>query len=422
MLPGLDRLSLGAAPTGVFAAIPLPPPPEPDPDDPEPDPDAPAAPPPPSMACPVSMEDLPYGDATRTFRVAYTNPDGAVVYNWFDGRTLARHVHECIRQGRAPFNPCNNVALDQIDIDQLLAAHPAGQFYSDATQQLVQGIVDRDSVAIRAALVRGADVFATPSGDHVTAMHVAALMDRPDLMRELVRRGFLLPNSQDNRGNTPLHYATRTSATAAVEQLLWYHPASDPMIRNRSDGYTALHVAARSDLYTIIDHIVRSAGRMIVDVPSNGGNTALHLAAANNGTEAVRRLLAHGANVNATNVLQETALHIAALQAYSTTLQALLDAPGVDVNARERLENTPLHRAVVMRGNEVRAGVMVEMLIDAGADPTAVNSSEQTPADAALRVYEPDSYVVIRLQEALERGRERERDEPERPVRAREDR
>ncbi|WP_353270420.1 ankyrin repeat domain-containing protein [Wolbachia endosymbiont (group A) of Myopa testacea] len=55
----------------------------------------------------------------------------------------------------------------------------------------------------------------------------------------------------------------------------------------------------------------------------------------------VRRLISEGANVNATDWLQETPLHFAAASGHKQVVQALLDK-GANVNAEDEEGNTPL--------------------------------------------------------------------------------
>ncbi len=82
--------------------------------------------------------------------------------------------------------------------------------------------------------------------------------------------------------------------------------------------------------------------------------------------DAVRDLLAEGADVNAAQGDGMTALHWSARQGDPSLVGTLLDA-GADVHAGTRIGHyTALHMA-----GEVGAGEVVELLLDAGADPMA---------------------------------------------------
>ncbi len=82
--------------------------------------------------------------------------------------------------------------------------------------------------------------------------------------------------------------------------------------------------------------------------------------------DAVRDLLAEGADVNAAQGDGMTALHWSARQGDPSLVGTLLDA-GADVHSGTRIGHyTALHMA-----GEVGAGEVVELLLDAGADPMA---------------------------------------------------
>lgn len=67
--------------------------------------------------------------------------------------------------------------------------------------------------------------------------------------------------------------------------------------------------------------------------------------------------------------LGSTPLHYAVATPSPTVLEELLDYEGTDVDLRNRLEGaTPLHLAIKLENEQARLGV-VEMLLEAGADP-----------------------------------------------------
>jgi hypothetical protein len=113
------------------------------------------------------------------------------------------------------------------------------------------------------------------------------------------------------------------------------------------------------------------------------GDTALHIAAAGYQTEIVRALIASGANVHARNRRGQEALHAAAVGspgshlwnpvAQTATIVCLIEA-GADPNALDKSGVAPLHRAV-----RTRCAAAVQTLIDHGADPALRNKSGSTP-------------------------------------------
>ncbi|KAM5529503.1 hypothetical protein BFJ69_g16584 [Fusarium oxysporum] len=137
-------------------------------------------------------------------------------------------------------------------------------------------------------------------------------------------------NVQDNDGNTPLHYATRSLSRhdklyTPVFQLLC-DKGGDASIRNNK-GETPLHTlfllydtdtfdTDQAPVDRALISILLAHGANATDV-DNAGNTALHNAALNlHWTDAVSYLLEQGADPAGRNQKQETALHRAAYGSY----------------------------------------------------------------------------------------------------------
>ncbi|RPB15339.1 ankyrin repeat protein-like protein [Morchella conica CCBAS932] len=86
---------------------------------------------------------------------------------------------------------------------------------------------------------------------------------------------------------------------------------------------------------------------------------------------------------HSTDGVGNTALHMAAQHGSLEVLDHLLDQEGLEVDPINRMEQeTPLHKAVQYANKEKEHGVdVVEMLIDAGADPRIRNKQKQRPID-----------------------------------------
>lgn len=117
------------------------------------------------------------------------------------------------------------------------------------------------------------------------------------------------------------------------------------------------------------------------------GDTALHVAAAGYRERVVRELIARGAELNAANRRGAQALHYAADGAPGSThwnpaaqaavIGLLVDA-GADPNALDRDGIAPIHRAV-----RTRCAAAVAALINAGADPDLRSGRGSTPIQLA---------------------------------------
>ncbi|MGM0674781.1 MAG: ankyrin repeat domain-containing protein [Spirochaetota bacterium] len=103
--------------------------------------------------------------------------------------------------------------------------------------------------------------------------------------------------------------------------------------------------------------------------------TPLHWAAYNGHADIVRSLIDNGADVEATDILGRTPLHVAV--DHPEVVEVLLEH-GAAVDARDSLSNTPLHRAL-------GSPETVDILISAGADVEARNTGGSTPLEMATR-------------------------------------
>ena len=203
--------------------------------------------------------------------------------------------------------------------------------------------------------------------DGVTPLHRAAgYNENPAVIQMLLNAGADL-ESQHDTGYTPLRWAINPkfwdeggNANLAVIQTLLDFGA-DPNVREERRGGTLLHVALRE--------IARAYNRQ---------NRASHYPAV------IQMLLDAGADMEALDRLDRTPLFRAVdLDIPAAVTKALL-AAGADIAALDHGGNTPLHEAVVRSNPD-----LVEVLLDAGADPLARNAAGETPWDLAQR----DEYL-----------------------------
>jgi ankyrin repeat protein len=120
-----------------------------------------------------------------------------------------------------------------------------------------------------------------------------------------------------------------------------------------------------------------------------GGDTALHIAAAAYALETSKQLLAKGANVRASNRRGAEPLHYAVdgipespgwnPAAQKVVVECLIEA-GADPNSADKSSVTPLHRAV-----RTRCAAAVRALLQNGADPFVRNGSGSTPLHLAVQ-------------------------------------
>jgi ankyrin repeat protein len=84
-------------------------------------------------------------------------------------------------------------------------------------------------------------------------------------------------------------------------------------------------------------------------------------------------------------------LHNAASCGHANIIRYLVDKHGADPNGRERPDGpTPLHQAALQRFTE-DASLAVQVLLEAGANPLALDDKGRTPRQVALDTRPPDT-------------------------------
>ena len=119
----------------------------------------------------------------------------------------------------------------------------------------------------------------------------AARHGRVEVMEVLLELGAGL-EERDRNGNTELIAAARYSQPGAVVHLL--RAGADPRARARGTNITALHQAAFNGLAECVGPLVEAGGEL--DAQTTDGWTPLYAASRMGRVEAVRELLAHGAD------------------------------------------------------------------------------------------------------------------------------
>jgi ankyrin repeat protein len=227
---------------------------------------------------------------------------------------------------------------------------------------MAEAAVVGNAAVLDALLAAGADVD-SPNAEGQTALMVVARSSNVAAAKLLLDRGANVNAVEERKGQTALMWAAAQSQPAMVELLL----------ARGADANARSHV---NDW----ERRVTAEPRM-KNMPA-GGFTPLLYAARQGCLECARHLVGAGAEVNLTDPDGITPLLSALLNAHFDTAKYLLESGGM-VNKWDWWGRTPLYAAVdfntVPHGgrpdrpslDETSSFEMIEILLDAGANPNA---------------------------------------------------
>jgi ankyrin repeat protein len=187
-------------------------------------------------------------------------------------------------------------------------------------------------------------------------------------------------------GKSPLHLAVLNSNVASAKYLLLNHSVANTQ---DDDGNTPLHYAESSEMVKILLEI----GKANPNIPNEAGICALHVAVRRRDLESVRLLIQYHANVNVAdnNMNWWTPLHLisqpmnferSGAETHFSTIeiaQVLLEAQrphSAEVDYQDKDGNTPLHHAAVL--SSYFAGDLMSLLLKKKAKPDIQNNRGQT--------------------------------------------
>ncbi|KAI9334016.1 ankyrin repeat-containing domain protein [Obelidium mucronatum] len=187
---------------------------------------------------------------------------------------------------------------------------------------------------------------------------------------------------------SPFHLAVVDRDFPSVQAL--FDQVENAFAPNESDGCTALHYAAEFYDKAVFWFLVsRFSGSNIFNLKNFLNQTPLHLSALNGHVDAARLLLDSGASVNGENAVIDTPLHGAARNGHIDAVRLLLDS-GASVNAESYEDWTPLHDAAL--NGHVDAA---RLLLGSGASVNAENGGKWTPLHYAAQNGHGDAVRLL---------------------------
>ena len=183
-----------------------------------------------------------------------------------------------------------------------------------------------------------------------------------------------------------IHDAARTGNVERIQALVQKDPG---LLRAKDEhGATALFTAAMCGEEAAARRLLAMGADP--DATADNGATPLHAAVYGGLPELVSLLLDRGVQVDARDHKGRTPLHMAAWQGQKASAGLLL-ARGAAIDARDQEGDTPLHWAALSGSLDVAA-----LLLAKGADPRALDQDGETPLHAAARWLNEDLPMLAR--------------------------
>ena len=263
---------------------------------------------------------------------------------------------------------CNNSNEDAINMLLNAGTDPTiGDINGDTCLHAAVGQNCTKEV-IEEIINHGADVNATNKNNR-TALMIACHKGNIDVMNLLLNAGANFDISDDD-AQTCLHYAATGDSSHEVLEIIIGHGVDVNSTNNSNQ--TALMRASHKGNKHVINVLINAGANP--HISDDEGDTLLHYAAYGDcSKEVLQAIIDHGADVNATNKNNKTALMIACEKCNEDAINVLLNARA-DPTIGDIGRNTCLHVAVAQDCTKEVIGE----IIDHGADVNAINNSNIT--------------------------------------------
>lgn len=217
--------------------------------------------------------------------------------------------------------------------------------YEDATQLLVEGILQGDLEKVTEALKGDVDVNRlTPGEDGVsrTLLGLAGYLGHAHLVAPLVSAGVDI-DGRCSRGFTPLIHAAGEKHASAIRELVKAGADINATTSAREVRNSVLHTCVMKEDLESVDFLLSQEG-LNVSPKDDLGYTPLHVAARINHIPIINRLVDAGADLTLRTIHGWTPLHIASMSGRLDAVKRLLELK-FDIYAEDNDGRTPSHLA-----------------------------------------------------------------------------
>jgi ankyrin repeat protein len=204
---------------------------------------------------------------------------------------------------------------------------------------------------------------------HWTAWYLVQTTDLWDSWQSYAYDAF-----QEPRAALPLYYASFGGFYDLVEHLIAKHP--EQINAKGGRNVTPLWAALRKKHFQVAELLHRNGAD--INFRDHDLSTLLCIACQEGRLDAVQWLFNHGADINVRREGLRTPVHIAATNRRPQVLKMLIEH-NADIHVRSIFGYSPLHLAASSTVPERDHVDVMQVLLDHGADPNALDDDNSTP-------------------------------------------
>jgi ankyrin repeat protein len=200
-----------------------------------------------------------------------------------------------------------------------------------------------------------AKLMALMSRNRAKRLIRAAQLGNVKQLKSLLESG-IDPDSVEERGSPPLHWATQEGHTETVELL---SEAGANVNREDASGFTPLMVAVGLGHLAVVRRLIACGANVNQRCAAHKGGTPLHSACAANRLRIAKELISAGARVNAVDLAGRTPLYFAVMYGHKKIIKLLIDAGAtVDFDTRDSEE----HKTILELAAETNSPTIIELM------------------------------------------------------------
>lgn len=213
-------------------------------------------------------------------------------------------------------------------------------------------------------------------------IHESIINNKPLMVENLLIENPNLVFRKDDDERTPFHWACSMNNEIIIDMLIKYSNKLDFDFDELIDlsGWSPIHITCAIGNLSILNKLMRHNPKPDINLQTNQGTTALHLAISKQNFEVVKELVNHyQCSCRIKDKKGMTALHRAACIGNIPIIKLLVDKGKANVNATDIDGWTGLHHAMA-EGH----GDAAITLVNSGTDKTIENNQGHTALQIAV--------------------------------------